>query len=153
MSALSPTAVIAGINDADRQIVLTLYRAFSENRPELMDVVATPDWQDIPLAPGQQQGRDGIKPLIGAFKTAFPDMTITIHTLIAAGGNVAVRGEITGTHLGDWFGVPATGRRFSMPIHEFHRVEGGRITHTWHLEDWLGWFFQMGINPAGGLAA
>ncbi len=34
-----------------------------------------------------------------------------------------------------------------MPIHEFHRIEDGRITRTWRLEDWFGWFSQVGARP------
>ena len=49
-----------------------------------------------------------------------------------------------GTHRGEWFGVPATGTRLVLPIHEFHRTENGRLTHTWHLEDWFGSLHQLG---------
>lgn len=31
-----------------------------------------------------------------------------------------------------------------MALHEFHHVENGRLTHTWHLEDWFGWLHQIG---------
>ena len=38
---------------AERQAVETLYRAFSDQNPDLVDKAVTPDWKDIPLAPGQ----------------------------------------------------------------------------------------------------
>jgi hypothetical protein len=59
-----------------------------------------------------------------------------------------VRAAITGTHIGEWFGVSPTGRTFSVALHEFHRIEGGRLTHTWRLEDWFGWLNQVGAGPA-----
>src|SRR3546814_19634371 len=90
-----------------------------------------------------------MKPLIDGFKAAFPDTTVKVHELIGARGRVAVRASISGTHLGDWFGVAATGKSFELPIHEFHHIAAGKLTHTWHLDDWLGWLSQVGAWPAG----
>jgi len=138
--------VITGVSDPDRKAIEVLYRAFSEGA-DLLDEAVCSDWQDIPLAPGQAPGRDGMKPLIRAFQAAFPDVKIIVHEMIGGPGRVAVRAEITGTHSGEWFGIAPTGRAFHMPIHEFHYVENGKVTHTWHLEDWLGWLYQVGAWP------
>lgn len=144
---------VTGLTMDERLAVETLYRAFGEARPELLDQAVTRDWQDIPLAPGQEPGREGMKPLIKGFVAAFPDLKITIHEIIGAPGRAAVRGEITGTHKGEWFGVAPTNKAFSVPMHEFHRIENGQLTHTWHLEDWFGWLFQVGAWPAHREAA
>lgn len=125
---------------------MTFYRAFS-GRPELLDDAVTADWQDIPLAPGQAAGREGMKPLIAGFNTAFPDAVVTIHEIIGAPGRAGVRAEITGTHSGEWFGIAATGRAFTLALHEFHHIENGRLTRTWHLEDWFGWLNQVSAWP------
>lgn len=124
----------------------TFYRAFA-GHPELLDDAVTPDWQDIPLAPGQTPGREGMKPLIEGFATAFPDVAVTIHDVVGEDGRAAVRAELTGTHIGEWFGISPTGRSFVMALHEFHRLDKGRLTHTWHLEDWFGWLNQVGAWP------
>ena len=55
---------------AERHAVETLYRAFSDQNPDLVDTVVTPDWKDIPLAPGQGPGPQGFKPLTGKAVTA-----------------------------------------------------------------------------------
>lgn len=141
-------AVVLGLTAEERAAVETFYKAF-EGQPELLNEAVTQDWQDIPLAPGQHPGREGMKPLIDGFKAAFPDTKVKVHEIIGARGRVAVRASISGTHLGDWFGVAATGKSFEMPIHEFHHIADGKLTHTWHLEDWLGWLSQVGAWPAG----
>ena len=135
-----------GSSTRNRAMIATFYRAFA-GEPDLLDQVVTPDWQDIPLAPGQGPGPNGIKPMIRLFKQAFPDLAITVHDVIGDANRIGVRAEITGTHAGTWFGVPPTGRRFSVALHEFHRIENGRLTHTWHLEDWFGWLNQVGAWP------
>ena len=149
MNSTEVTPHINGVTDPERRAIETLYRTFNEGKPELLDRAVTSDWQDRPLAPHQAPGRDGIKPLIAEFKTAFPNLNIRILEMIGASGRIAVRAEITGTHIGKWFGVPPTGKSFAIPIHEFHHIENGRITHTWHLEDWFGWFNQIGASPQG----
>jgi steroid delta-isomerase-like uncharacterized protein len=141
--ALQSPLISGTLDDRDRLAVETLYRAFSEQDPGLLDHARADDWQDIPLPPGQGPGREAMKPMIGAFGSAFPDAKVTIVEFIAAPGRVAVRAEITATHRGAWFGVAPTGRTFTLPIHEFHHLADGRITHTWHMEDWFGWLQQM----------
>lgn len=137
---------ISGIGAADLQTLRTFYKAF-EGNPDLLDDSVVPDWRDIPLAPGQAEGREGFKPMIVAFLKAFADIKIEILDVIGGPEKAAVRAVITGRHVSDWFGVAPTGRTFSLPIHEFHAFDNGRITHTWHMEDWMGWFAQMGAWP------
>ncbi len=132
---------------AERTAVETLYRAFNEKAPDLVDRVLAPDWEDIPLGPGQGPGPDGIKPIIRSFGEAFPDVQIVIHDLIQVPGQIAVRAEITGTHLGELFGIAPTGKRVSFRLHEFHALDGQRVTTTWHMEDWFGLFQQLGRFP------
>ncbi|KVE77792.1 ester cyclase [Burkholderia vietnamiensis] len=131
----------------ERVAVETLYRAFSDNDPDLVDTVLAPDWEDIPLAPGQGPGPAGIKPIIGSFAQAFPDVRIVIHDMVQVPGQIAVRAEITGTHRGDLFGIAPTGKQVSFRLHEFHALDGQRVTTTWHMEDWFGLFLQLGQFP------
>ena len=138
------TGLIAPLSDRDRAAVETLYRAFSEHDPALLEAAVADDWQDLPLAPGQSPGRAGGRALIQAFTEAFPDARVTIHEMIGVAGKAAVRAEITGTHRGEMLGVRPTGKRFVLPLHEFHHVENGRVTTTWHMEDWFGWLHQVG---------
>lgn len=132
---------------AERRLVERLYDAFNLQNPDLLDTVVTPDWQDIPLAPGQGPGPDGLKPIIRGLIAAMPDVKITIHDVVQTPGKIAVRGEITGTHRGELFGIAATGKAVSVRIFEFHEIVGDRIATTWHMEDWFGLFTQLGQFP------
>ncbi|NDL65672.1 ester cyclase [Acerihabitans arboris] len=149
---MSDAYTMAGIEQLriERQAVETLYRAFGDQNPDLIDIAVAADWEDIPLAPGQGPGPEGLKPIIRSFIEAMPDVKITIHDLIQVAGRMGVRAEITGTHQGPLFGIPATGKKVSFGIHEFHEFEGARIKRTWHLEDWFSLFLQLGQFPAPG---
>lgn len=131
-------------------LVAGLYSAFNDQNPDLVDAVLAPDWQDIPLAPGQAPGPAGLKSIIEAFAAAFPDVRITILEAIGTAERIAVRALITGTHEGEWFGIAPTGKPISVAIHEFHHIKDNRITHTWHLEDWFGMLNQVGAWPPAG---
>ncbi len=133
---------------AERTAVEMLYRAFNDKNPDLLDVAVTPDWQDIPLAPGQGPGPEGFKPLLKSFISAFPDIQIVIHDLLQEPGKMAVRAEISGTHLGEFMGIAPTGHPIRVRLHEFHLLNGERVTTTWHMEDWLALFQQIGQFPA-----
>jgi predicted ester cyclase len=132
----------------ERRAVQRLYDTFSLKNPDLIDEAVSPDWQDIPLAPGQGPGPEGMKPIIRSVIAAFPDVQIVIHDMLQVPGKIAVRGEITGTHQGELFGIAPTGKTVAFRIHEFHELDGQRITTTWHMEDWFGLFLQLGRFPA-----
>ncbi len=74
-------------------------------------------------------------------------MRITVHDMLQEPGRIAVRAEITGTHRGEIFGIAPTGKHVSFRLHEFHTLDGERITTTWHMEDWFGLFLQLGQFP------
>ena len=136
-----------GLTAAQQLAIETLYRAFNEQNPDLLDHVLVDDWQDIPLGPGQQPGLAGMKPIIAMFVAAFPDVKITIQDIFGHDGRAAVRAQITGTHLGEFFGIAPTGKPIAIAIHEFHQLTADRVSHTWHLEDWFGMLNQVGAWP------
>jgi predicted ester cyclase len=138
-----------GLTIAQQLAIETLYRAFNEQNPDLLDQAVVEDWQDIPLGPGQQPGRAGMKPIIAMFGAAFPDVKITVQDIFGRDGKAAVRAQITGTHLGEFLGIAPTGKPIAIAIHEFHTLTADRVTHTWHLEDWFGMLNQIGAWPRG----
>ena len=131
-----------------RRVVDTLYQAFNTGDPDLLDEVLADDWKDTPMAPGQRPGREGMKPMVKAFLAAIADLRFTPQEVVGSGDSAAVRLVLSGRHVGEWLGVPATGRAFEIAMHELHHFEGDRITHTWHLEDWSGWREQVGAAVA-----
>lgn len=136
-----------GLSDQEVRALETFYRAFTDQKPDLLDEVVTPDWDDIPLAPGQGPGPAGLKPIIQGFAKAFPDVRIVIEDVMGGHGRAGVRAKITGTQRGDFFGIPATDKPVSIAIHEFHEFSKGRIRRTWHLEDWFSMLHQLGAWP------
>ncbi|WP_342619420.1 ester cyclase [Rhodoferax sp. GW822-FHT02A01] len=74
-------------------------------------------------------------------------MKVVIHDLIQLPGRVGARVEITDTHQGELYGIPATDKKVNFRLHEFHTIENGLVKTTWHMEDWFGLFLQLDQFP------
>ena len=120
------------------------YQALSSNQPDLLDQVLAPDWEDVPLAPGQKPGRDGFKPLVSGFNKIFDGLKIANEDIIESGDKVVVRSTVEGTQAGEFAGFPSKGKPFKIMAIDIHQFKDGKVVKTWHLEDWLSGLFQMG---------
>ena len=69
------------------------------------------------------------------FRTAFPDWHQEAHEFVTDGHTVVARMHCTGTHQGEWQGLPPTGRRMKIDEVYFFRISDDRITGLWGLED------------------
>jgi steroid delta-isomerase-like uncharacterized protein len=116
-----------------------------------IDSAAEYVWEDVveqvPL-PGQGPGLDGLKDILRAMRAGFPDIVFSIVEQIAEGDKVASRFEWTGTHKGEFFGVPATGRPVRVWGIVIDRLENGRIKDTRILMDTMGLMAQLGALPS-----
>jgi predicted ester cyclase len=80
------------------------------------------------------------------FLASFSDVDMRIVELVAEGDRVVSRFACSGTHTGSWLGHPPTGRRFTDVAEVyFFRVNDGRITKAWGLEDTRERLHQLGL--------
>ncbi|WP_415326845.1 ester cyclase [Chryseobacterium sp. MMS23-Vi53] len=124
------------------------YAVFSNRDYSVIDQILSPDWQDIPLAPGQQKGANGFKTLVQDFTSAFPDVQVNVHEIFGSHERAGVRAEMVFTHSNEFMGIPATNQKLTIAIHEFHHLKHCKLEKNWHLEDWLSMLLQTGAWPA-----
>ena len=101
--------------------------------------------------PGQAEpltGPKGYLMIIAMMRTGFPDIQWTIEDLIKEGEKVAVRFAMRGTHLGAFFGVPATGKTIAVQAMNFYRLADNQIIEEFGQPDMLGLLTQIGAVPA-----
>lgn len=132
---------------AAREAVERLYRAFSTKDVALLRQAVTPDWEYIPEPPGQKPGPDQMIPIFDDLATALPDMRIDILDMLVQDDRVGIRAEVSGTQSGPLLGIAATKKPIRFAIHSFHQLRDGLVSKTWHLEDWLSVFRQLGEMP------
>jgi steroid delta-isomerase-like uncharacterized protein len=117
------------------------------DNPDILEEVYAPDvvWHE----PDQEiRGLEQAKKFVSAYKTAFPDMKITVEDVIAEGDKVVSRVTLRGTHQGETeeFGPP-TGRQFEGGGITISRIEGGKIVEDWDSYDNLTTLQQLGLAP------
>jgi steroid delta-isomerase-like uncharacterized protein len=91
-------------------------------------------------------GTVAFKGLFSGFFQAFPDVRVSVDDVVSEGDKIVMRVTYRGTHLGDYEGVPATGRSVVVTGLEMFLVLGGRIVHHWHEMDHLSILLQIGAE-------
>jgi predicted ester cyclase len=111
--------------------------AIGQHRVDILEEVAAADFAAV--------ARRWVEP----FQGAFPDFKMRIVELIGEGDTVVGHFKCSGTHRGEWLGVPATGRRFEDvdEVYIFH-VRDGKLVSALGVEDNLTRLRQLGMGPA-----
>ena len=144
-----PTASAPNLTEAQaRAIVAPWYGLFNvATRGDVKSVqeqVLTADYESCAgYIPGECWGRDTSIKIVGNFDKSIPDMKFDIKEVLVAGDRVIVRGEVTGTPAGELFGVPHTGKSFRIMAIDIQTIKDGKITKTYHMENWLSALGQL----------
>jgi steroid delta-isomerase-like uncharacterized protein len=125
---------------------------FSQGNTDVVDEVLNPDFvcYDPNSESGEVRGSETIKAEIEYFRNAVADLTYTIEDQMAEGDKVVTRYTVSGTHQGEFFGVPGTGERITMSGISIDRFEDGKMVEEWPEYDLLGVMRQIGAVPAPG---
>jgi len=114
-----------------------------------IDELVQPDALISTPLPIEATGAELLKEVFAKLHAAFPDLHVTVEDLIAEGDKVVGRNTVTGTHRGEYMGLPATGRSITYNEIFICRFAGGRIAQTWGVVDVLSQLRQLGAIPAG----
>jgi steroid delta-isomerase-like uncharacterized protein len=110
-----------------------------------------PDFVNLaPLPPGITADREGGFAYLFGFMNAFPDSRVTIDDMIAEGDQVVTKKTFTGTHTGEFAGIPATGKPVTLQFVDIMRLRDGKIVEHWNCIDQLSFMQQLGVIPTPG---
>lgn len=145
-----PVGTDAATLEENKRLVSRVYEeAYNGGDIAVIDELLSPDYVNHQVFPGLPDTREGLKEVIGAMRTAFPDLNISIHRVLAEGDRVSVAATIEGTHEGPMMGMPPSGNAVSFEtMDEFRLVDGLQVEH-WGVTDQLTMLTQMGILPSG----
>jgi len=113
-----------------------------------IDEVFEPDVLIRTPLPVQATGAQALKQVWAILLRAFPDVHITVEDVIAEGDKVVARDTVTGTHQGEYMGVPPTGKSVTYNEIFILRFVKGRIAETWGVVDVLSQMKQLGVIQA-----
>ncbi|MDX2307406.1 MAG: ester cyclase [Hyphomicrobium sp.] len=90
------------------------------------------------------QGRKGFQDFFEAWFKASPDFKFELAQIVSEGDRVWVYGTYSGTHGGDWLGIPATGNSYKFAAVDIFRIEDGKLAEHWDVLDVYSLFRQLG---------
>ena len=123
---------------------------FNKGNVDLVDELAVEDYVEHDPFPGQGNGRGDLQARVQAILSAFNPVSFALEDLVSEGDRVVVRWTQTGTHSGNFMGMPPTGKQFTIAGIDIHDVKAGRMAEHWHVVDMYALLIQLGAIPAPG---
>jgi len=132
------------LTEQNKTLVLQFYKAFDDRNIDQALALLAPNFiahmAGMPTLDG-----DGFKQFGMSFYLAFSQGQHIFDQVVVADDKVVTCGTFTATHLGEFQGLPPTGKQISLSIMHIDRVENGKIVEHWGQGDALGLMQQMGI--------
>ena len=124
-----------------------IQEVFVEADPAAVDELASEDF--TPHSWGQMPpGRDSLKAAQKRVRQGISDARMTVDDVIAEGDKVVVRLTSHGRHVGEFMGMPASGREYAISETHILRITDGKVVEHWRDADMLGLMHQIGALPA-----
>lgn len=121
------------VNSGDAQLIA-----------QTIDEVVEPDVRIGTPLPIDATGAQALKQVWTTLLRAYPDLHVAVEDLIAEADKLVSRNVVTGTHQGEYLGLPPTGRPVTYNEIFIFRFEDGRIAETWGVVDVLAQLRQLG---------
>jgi steroid delta-isomerase-like uncharacterized protein len=142
--------VQANLEEQNKEIVKRFFEEFNKGNLEIFNELCAPDYSLY--SPSNNPKPVPLEEHIEAEKKNFraiPDLNLRIEKLFADGDTVIVWFIISGTHQGEWEGIPATGNKLEISAIEIYRIENGKIVEIRQEANYLGLMQQLGmkLNP------
>jgi steroid delta-isomerase-like uncharacterized protein len=111
------------------------------------DLVAE-DFVEQEETPGLEPTKEGVKQLFRMYRAAFPDLRMEAQDILVSGDKVVARVRGTGTHHGEFMGMPATGKSVDVQLIDIIRFgDDGLAREHWGVFDSLAMMQQLGAIP------
>lgn len=137
-----------GSEDNNKALVRrVLEEAFNKGDFAVVDEAIATNYVSYDPSIPPVHGPAGLKQMIGMYRTAFPDVHITIDEMVAAGETVVTRWTATGTHKGPFNGIPGTGRKGTVSGIQITHFANGKAVEDFVNWDTLGLMRQLGLIP------
>lgn len=143
-TAASTTADNAANEDAARRFV---DEVFNKGNMDFIDSAVTQDFVEQTPSPGQEQGIPGLRKWITEFRTAFPDLNMTVDHVVSEGDMVAMHVRMVGTNTGAMMGMPATNKKLDVRGVDLLRFVDGKASEHWGYYEEMKMMQQLGWAP------
>ena len=137
------------MSEENKALARKFIRMMELGDPSMADEIVAADYYNHD-APDPSASIEGVKATATLMKNALPDAQANIEFQVAEGDKVVNHYKWTGTHQGEFLGVPATGKQVSWTITTTFRIADGKIHEAWANWDQWGLMQQFGVVPTPG---
>ena len=125
-----------------------LYDLINVGDVDGFDEVLAADFVEHEQTPGLAPTREGVKEFFRMYLAAFPDLRFDPEDVLSSGDKVVARTKATGTHEGEFMGMPPTGKRVDVQLIDIVRFGDDGLAHEhWGVFDTLAMMQQLGAVP------
>jgi predicted ester cyclase len=131
---------------ANKKVVSAIEAAWSSGNLPALDKHFAADYRNHAAMPGMPSDLATAKKAHAMAMQAFPDRNVELLDVVAEGDRVSIRTRVTGTNTGGafWFGAPANDRSIDFESWALYRLEDGKVTESWGLNDGMAALIQLG---------
>jgi steroid delta-isomerase-like uncharacterized protein len=137
------------VSEQNKAVVRRLFEeVWNQGYLPVADHLFSPNYaHHDPSTPDFGRGPESERKRTALYRTAFPDVRLTIEDIIAEGETVVVRWSCRGTHKGDLNGIAPTGKQFTISGVSIARFTNGKMVEGWVNWDAQGLMQQLGVVP------
>lgn len=111
------------------------------------------DFVEHEETPGLAPTKEGVTDFFRMYIAAFPNLRMDAEDVLASGDKVVARVRVTGTHEGEFMGMPATGMGIDVQAIDIVRFGDDGLAHEhWGVFDVMGMMQQLGVVPGSAPA-
>ena len=131
--------------EENKQIVRRYQDIYNSNQLDDLLQVVSENLLTPHIMAGIPEGIEGARAAHQIMLTGFPNYQTVIDDLIAEGDKVVARITLSGTHTGNFMGIPATGKHVEFTGIYIARIADGKIVEHWGEEDGVSLLMQLGV--------
>ncbi|MEC9447470.1 MAG: ester cyclase [Chloroflexota bacterium] len=135
------------MSEQNKAVFEKLMSALNAKDMAAMESLIADDFVDNDAMPGMAPGRQGMIDMMGMFVGAFPDLNVVVEHWVAEGDLVVGVMTTKGTQTGEFMGMPASGKKFSVREMHMVRVANGKMAEHWGLSNEMSMMQQLGLMP------
>lgn len=129
------------------------YQLISAGDVDAFGDLLADDFVEHEELPGLEPTKDGVKAFFQMYIAAFPDLRMDAEDVLESGDKVVARVRATGTHQGEFIGLPATGKAVDVQLIDIIRFgDDGLAREHWGVFDTMTMMQQLGAIPEGARA-
>jgi steroid delta-isomerase-like uncharacterized protein len=124
------------------------YASINQRNLDALDELISEDFVEHEQFPGlPTTGRKAVQAALDVFLGAFPDVQFAVDDIIGEDDKIVVRGRLSGTHQGEFMGIPATNKSFEVGFIDILEIHDGQATAHWGQTDQGAMMQQLGLAP------